>query len=86
MGFQVDSIDVVTHYCPKPLQNLQMKHLSSTPIDQVSLIRNLISYTESFRISTLQLYADSHNRLIPVEFHSKRQQHRRNAKTEKVRL
>lgn len=46
----------------------------------------LISYTGFFRNSTRQLYADSHNSLIPVEFHNKWLQHRRNVRTEKVRL
>lgn len=73
-------------FAPKSSQNLQTEHLSSAPIDQVELIRTLLSYTEFFRNSTPQLYTDSHNRLILVEFHNEWQQHRRNAKTEKVRL
>lgn len=72
--------------CPKPSQNLQTEHLSSTSIGQIKLIRALFSHTEFFRNSPQQLYVDSHNRLIAVEFHNKWQQHRRNAKTEKVRL
>ncbi|MEZ9426620.1 hypothetical protein AB4186_25170, partial [Vibrio lentus] len=67
-------------------QNLRAKHLTSTPIDQVNLIRTLVSYMELFRNSPPYLYADSHNRLIPVEFHNKWHQHRRNAKTGKNRL
>ena len=69
--------------CPKASQNQRLRHLLSTPIDQVNLIRTLVSYTEPFCSLTPKPYVDSHWGLILVEFYNQWQQHRWNAQMKK---